>query len=66
MKSVIERFVELVEDVGIHRVEKSTDRSIYIVFKDGHVGYLYVDKGKLSFGVNMLTEEGMREEGLMS
>jgi len=32
MKSVIERFVELVEDVGIHRVEKSTDRSIYIVF----------------------------------
>jgi len=64
MESDVETFVKLVEGVGIHRAEKSCDTSIYVVFKDGHVGYLYVDDGRLKFDVNALTDEGMRQEGL--
>jgi len=62
MESTIETFIKLAEKYGIHRVEKSGDVSIYIVFKSGHVGYLYVDEGELCFDVNKLSEEGYREE----
>ena len=52
-ESDVETFVKLVEGVGIHRAEKSCDTSIYVVFKDGHVGYLYVDDGRLKFDVTL-------------